>query len=85
MNQNLTSTEIHRPGNQYFLQEYKIEIEFCSRGCIIRVGCKSIPFESVEEAMNQLNEYVRNPYEKQQYWRELLDPPHKSELTKAER
>ena len=78
-------TPVERPGNQYFLQEYKIEIEFCSRGCVVRVGCKSIPFESVEEAMAKINEYVKNPYEMQQYWRELLDPPHKSELTKTAR
>jgi len=75
MNHNtLTPTEnpIQRPSNQYFLQEYKIEIEFMARGCVIRVGCKQIPFESVEEAMNELNEYVKNPYDIQQKWRELL-------------
>lgn len=74
MNNTLTPTEnpIQRPSNQYFLQEYKIEIEFMARGCVIRVGCKQIPFESVEEAMNELNEYVKNPYEVQQKWRELL-------------
>jgi len=73
-NNTLTPTEnaIQRPSNQYFLQEYKIEIEFMARGCVIKVGCKQIPFESVEEAMNELNEYVKNPYEVQQKWRELL-------------
>lgn len=65
-------TPIQRPSNQYFLQEYKIEIEFMARGCVIKVGCKQIPFESVEEAMNELNEYVKNPYDVQQKWRELL-------------
>ncbi len=78
MNNTLTPTktsrevEIERPANQYFLQEYKIEIEFMARGCVIRVGCKQIPFESVEEAMNELNEYVKNPFDVQQKWRELL-------------
>lgn len=78
MNNTLTPTETsrevakQRPSNQYFLQEYKIEIEFMARGCVIKVGCKHIPFESVEEAMNELNEYVKNPYEVQQKWRELL-------------
>lgn len=73
-NNTLTPPEpsIQRPSNQYFLQEYKIEIEFMARGCVIKVGCKHIPFESVEEAMNELNEYVKNPYEVQQKWRELL-------------
>jgi hypothetical protein len=75
MNHNtLTPTEpsIQRPSNQYFLQEYKIEIEFMARGCVIKVGCKQIPFESVEEAVNELNEYVKNPYDIQQKWRQLL-------------
>ncbi len=67
-----TETPIQRPSNQYFLQEYKIEIEFMARGCVIKVGCKHIPFESVEEAMNELNEYVKNPCDVQQKWRELL-------------
>jgi hypothetical protein len=79
MNHNtLTPTEtphevaIKIPSNQYLLQEYKIEIEFMARGCVIKVGCKQIPFESVEEAMNELNEYVKNPCDVQQKWRELL-------------
>jgi len=43
-----------------------------SRGCVIQVGCKSIPFESVEVAMAALNEYVKNPYESQEFWRKEL-------------
>ena len=61
-----------RPPNQYFLQEYRIEIEFMARGCVISVGCKKIPFENVEEAMKELNEYVKNTYDVQQKWRNLL-------------
>jgi ethanolamine utilization cobalamin adenosyltransferase len=63
---------VQRPSNQYFLQEYRIEIEFMARGCVISVGCKKIPFESVEEAMKELNEYVKNTYDVQQKWRNLL-------------
>lgn len=73
---NLTPVEqepaITPPPKQYFLQEYKVEIEFMARGCVISVGCKKIPFESVEDAMKELNEYVNNPYEIQQKWRKLL-------------
>lgn len=63
---------IQRPSNTYFLQEYEVHIKFMARGCVIQVGCKSIPFESVEVAMAALNEYVKNPYESQEYWRKEL-------------
>ena len=68
---NLTSVPepaIQRPSNTYFLQEYEVRIKFMARGCVIKVGCKEIPFESVEVAMAALNEYVKNPVESQEYW-----------------
>ncbi len=65
-------TAIERPSDQYFLQEYPITIEFMARGCVISVGCKKVPFTSVSHAMDELNEYVKNPYECQQKWRKLL-------------
>ena len=57
---------------QQALSSYSINIEFLSIGCIIRVGCKSIPFQSVEEAMAELNEYVKNPLVSGKKWREKL-------------
>jgi hypothetical protein len=55
------------------LREYEISIKFLHRGCIVRVGCKEIAFESVEEAMSEIHEYVANPYVVQQKWRRILD------------
>ncbi len=69
---NSTSPTVERPPYQYLLQEYEVHIKFMSRGCVIQVGCKSIPFESVEVAMAALNEYVKNPYESQEFWRKEL-------------
>jgi len=57
---------------QQALSSYSVNIEFLSIGCIIRVGCKSIPFQSVEEAMVELNEYVKNPLASGKKWREKL-------------
>lgn len=57
---------------QQVLSSYSVNIEFLSIGCIIRVGCKSIPFQSVEEAMIELNEYVRDPIASGKKWRERL-------------
>lgn len=70
---NNTMPSVERPSDSYFLQEYEIHIKFMSRGCVIQVGCKSIPFESVEVAMAALNEYVKHPYEMGEYWRKELN------------
>lgn len=58
--------------NNFMLREYRIEIEFLSRGCVINIGCKKIPFESVEVAMEELQYYVSNPYEAQEKWKKIL-------------
>jgi hypothetical protein len=63
----------YMPKNSEVLREYEVRIQFLNRGCVIHVGCKSIAFEDVQLAMNELNKYVSNPYEEQQAWRKLLD------------
>jgi hypothetical protein len=55
------------------LREYEIRIEFLSIGCVIRVGCKSIPFSTVKEGMEALNAYVANPYETRKIWEERFE------------
>lgn len=64
--------ELVERNNQECLKDYEIRIKFLSRGCVIEVGCKSIPFESVETAIKELNDYVTNPFEVGQKWRKLL-------------
>lgn len=55
------------------LREFEINIQFLSRGCVVRVGCKSIPFEDLESAMKQLNKYVNDPYTTRKEWERILD------------
>ena len=43
------------------LKNYDIKIEFFDRGCVVRVGCKSLAFKSVEEAMAELVAYTKDP------------------------
>jgi hypothetical protein len=62
----------YRPDQQELLREYEIQLQFLHRGCIVRVGCKSIAFETVESAMKEVNEYVNNTWEAQKKWREIL-------------
>ena len=52
------------------LREYSINIRFLSVGCVIEVGCKSIPFSTVKDGMKALNDYVATPYETRKIWEE---------------
>jgi hypothetical protein len=64
----------YRPSKQEALREYEINIRFLSRGCVVRIGCKEIPFEDFSRAMAEINEYVMgDTYEVQKKWRKLLD------------
>lgn len=62
----------YRPSKQEALSRYEINIQFMSRGCVIRVGCKTIPFSRTEEALIELHKYFENPYETQEAWSKLL-------------
>ena len=45
------------------LKKWNIEIAFFDRGCLVRVGCKSFAFESIEQAMAELTAYTKYPIE----------------------
>jgi hypothetical protein len=66
------SDSISTPNRQEILREYEINIQFHSRGCVIRVGCKSIPFSNTDEAIAELEKYLKNPYEISKEWRKIL-------------
>jgi hypothetical protein len=61
------------PSQAQVLREYDINISFLDRGCIVKVGCKSIAFLSAESAMEAINDYIANPYEQQKQWRVALE------------
>jgi hypothetical protein len=69
-----TTSELnnYRPSNMECLREYEINLRFLSRGCIVRIGCKEIAFESSENAMKELNDYVNNTYEVREKWLKIL-------------
>jgi len=66
----MTHEGAYAPTKQEALRDYSINIEFLSIGCIIRVGCKAIPFTSVKEGVKELNDYINNPYETRKIWEE---------------
>lgn len=60
----------YTPTKQEALRDYAINIRFLSIGCVIEVGCKSVPFTTVKEGMKALNDYISNPYEVRKVWEE---------------
>ena len=66
-------TNEYVPSKQQTLRDYDINIRFLSRGCIVKVGCKEIPFTRVSDAMVELNKYVSNPHEESKKWNIVFD------------
>jgi hypothetical protein len=60
----------YKPSRQELLRDYSINIRFLSIGCVIEVGCKSVPFSTIKEGMAALNDYITNPYETRKIWEE---------------
>jgi hypothetical protein len=65
--------EPDRIGIQSTLRDYEIGIRFLSIGMVIRVGCREIPFTSVEEGMAALNAYVADPHTEIREWMKKFD------------
>ena len=57
-----------KPSRNECLREHEVRIRFLTLGCVIEVGCKSIPFTTVNEGMEALNEYVAKLYEMSGIW-----------------
>ena len=51
----MTQDEIRQP------KIHEVGITFLDRGCVVRVGCKSFAFKSVEEAIAELTAYIKDP------------------------
>ena len=61
--QETRSVPVDSTNKQQLLSIYSIRIDFLSRGCVVNIGCKQIPFEKVEDAITEINRYVNNPEE----------------------
>lgn len=53
-----------------YLRDYEVKIQFLSVGCIITIGCKTIPFSTISEGTKELNAYFNNPEEMYHKWNE---------------
>lgn len=56
------------PARGELLRNHEINISFLTVGCIVRVGCKTIPFQSTQEAIKAVQDYIDNPYETTKKW-----------------
>ena len=61
------------PPKRDMLKEHEINISFFNVGCLVRVGCKTIAFNTTEEAMEEVNEYVANPRESVKKWNKIFN------------
>jgi hypothetical protein len=46
------------------LKNYEVGIRFLDKGCLVNVGCKSFAFNTNEEMLTELEEYIKNPSDK---------------------
>lgn len=69
----INKTIEYKPSRTELLRENEINIHFHSVGCVISVGCKSVPFSTIDEGMIALNAYVKNPFEEKKKWDKIFD------------
>lgn len=62
-----------KQSRQFLLREYNVNIRFLSIGCVVEVGCRSIPFTSVDEAMTELTEYIKDPSKSIEKWNKIFN------------
>ena len=43
------------------LKRWEIAIHVLDRGCIVKVGCKSIAFTNIEAGYKEIGRYIENP------------------------
>ncbi len=62
-----------KPSRSELLRDHPIHIRFLTIGCVIEVGCKSIPFTTIAEGMQELNSYVADPLASKIKWEKLIE------------
>lgn len=62
-----------RQTKQDLLREYEIKLSFLNKGCIVKIGCKSIAFETNEKAMKEITRYVNDPYKVYEEWMKVFN------------
>lgn len=67
----------YQPSRNECLRNFNINIRFLSIGCIVEVGCMFIPFSSIDEAIDAIKAYVKDPYEERKAWEKVIEISNK--------
>jgi len=62
-----------RRTKQDLLREYEIRLEFLNKGCIVKIGCKQIAFETNEKAVKEIARYVNDPIKVHDEWMKVFN------------
>ena len=62
-----------RRTKQDLLREYEIKLSFLNKGCIVKIGCKSIAFETNEKAVKEITRYVNDPIKVYDEWMRVFN------------
>lgn len=62
-----------RRTKQDLLREYEIKLSFLNKGCIVKIGCKSIAFETNEKAVKEITRYVNDPIKVYDEWMKVFN------------
>lgn len=60
------------PPRTELLRNNEVSFRFLSVGCVVRVGCKEIPFADVDVALSEFNDYVKHPHTTIKKWNEIF-------------
>lgn len=69
----LGNSEGYRISKARFLKEHYFQINFCSVGCVVNVGCMSFAFHDNQQMLKELAEYVNNPHEAKERWEKIFN------------
>lgn len=56
------------PSASEILMHHDVRIRVCSSGALITIGCKDIAFSTIEEALEEVNFYYKDPVESYKKW-----------------
>jgi len=59
------------------LKNHEVNIAFMDVGMVIRVGCKSLAFTSIEQGMLEFSAYVKDPHTARSKWEQIFNENNK--------
>lgn len=63
----------HKEHKMSILKRHDIMIKIADKGAIVKVGCKTFAFSSIEAAMGEINSYINDPHKALEDWKDCLN------------